>query len=325
MPVSREEVCGAYRLLLGREPESEDVIAAHQAEPDIDSLGRRLLRSEEFRRRLVRETASANAPKWVCTEIPHGLRLWVDLSDAGVSAGCLQGNWEPTETDLILSLLSPGDTFIDVGANIGWFTLLAAHAVGGSGKVYAFEPRTDRRARLEQSIAENGFETRCVVEAAALGTTACDTTLGWVPSERNPGHSFIMPSAPIEGAETIETISVRALDSFNIPGPVRLIKIDVEGAEPQAIAGAMELITRDRPILLLELFPQWLSAVSNITTLDFVNRLRGFGYRVHRLAKYGIGRELFSGDDGIESGGPEYFSVVAMSEADRNCSTPGLT
>jgi FkbM family methyltransferase len=314
--LSREEVSIAYRLILGREPESEATVIAHQAEEKLERLGRRLLTSDEFRHRAATELAASLKPKWVCSEIRHGLKLWLDLSDLGVSAGCLHDNWEPAETEFILSVLAPGDVFLDVGANIGWFSILAAHAVGPEGRVYAFEPREEIHRRLVQSVAANKFEERCHVERVALGAAASETELAWIPSERNPGHSFFAPQVLPEGAELLGRVPVRTIDSFNISPPVRVVKIDVEGAEPQVLDGARGLIARDRPILLLEIFPQWLRTVSSITPETLLASLRETSYRVFRLTETGIGRELHPGDDGAEPGGREYFSVIAISDED---------
>ena len=314
--VSRVDVFQAYRHFLGREPESEDVILAHQVESTLDDLGRRLMRSDEFRRRLLRDVIPGSKPKWVCAEIRYGLKLWVDLNDIGVSAGCLRDDWEQSETDLILSLLCPGDTFIDVGANIGWFTILAAHKVGPNGRVYAFEPRSDRYERLVRSVVENGFEARCIVEKIGLGSAETELDLGWIPEEHNPGHSFLMTAAQIEGSEWIETVRVAPLDSYGIDQTIKVMKIDVEGAEPGVIEGARALIARDHPVLLLEIFPRWLSAVSKTTADIFLDDIRNLGYRIHRLTTFGLGRELHLGDDGVESGHSEYFTIVALSEAD---------
>ena len=314
--LSREEVSIAYRLILGREPESEATVVAHQAEEKLERLGRRLLTSDEFRHRAATELAASLKPKWVCSEICHGLKLWLDLSDLGVSAGCLHDNWEPAETEFILSVLAPGDVFLDVGANIGWFSILAAHAVGPEGRVYAFEPREEIHRRLVQSVAANKFEERCHVERAALGAAASETELAWIPSERNPGHSFFAPQVLPEGAELLGRVPVRTINSLNISPPVRVVKIDVEGAEPQVLDGARGLIARDRPILLLEIFPQWLRTVSNVTPETLLASLRETGYRVFRLIETGIGRELHPGDDGTEPGGREYFNVIAISDED---------
>ncbi|UFN50973.1 FkbM family methyltransferase [Roseomonas sp. OT10] len=312
--ISREEVGAIYGAILGREPESEAAIALAQEAASLTALGQRLLEGEEFRARMAVDVFARS--KWVCTEIRDGLRLWLDLADHGVSLGCLRGSWEPAETDFILAVLEPGDGFIDVGADIGWFSVLAAQAVGPRGRVHAFEPRADLAGRLRQSIADNGFEDRCRVEMIALGAEEGAIDLAWVPDERNPGHSFIVPRSMPEGAVSLGRVPVRPLDALGLDGPVRLIKIDVEGAEPLVLRGAQGLIARDRPILLIELFPYWLGRVSGTTADALLTQLRGWGYRIFHLGQSGIGRELHAGDDGTEPGGPEYFNVVALTEAD---------
>lgn len=314
--VSREDVVAAYRLMLGREPESEAVIEAHRVEQSLDDLSQRILRTPEFRRRISAEVRAPSDPLWICTEIPNGLRLWVDLADQGVSAGCLYGSWEPVETDLLLSVLRPGDTFVDVGANIGWFTILGAHAVGTAGHVHAFEPRADLFDRLKQSVAENRFAERCDLHHLALGKASTELELFWIPEERNPGHSFITSDAPPEGAKQVGKVRVEPLDTIPIGTPVRAMKIDVEGAELQVLLGAADLIERDRPFLLVEIFAKWLNAVGETSPEEVYAWLRARGYRVFKLADTGIGRELHPGEDGYEPNGPEYFSVVALAPRD---------
>jgi FkbM family methyltransferase len=312
--LSRADIEISFQTFLGRAPESEEVIVAHQMEPTLDHLGRRLMRTDEFRRRLHRDASSHQGTNWFCTEIRHGLKLWIDLNDSDVSAGCLRGDWEQAETDLILSLLSPGDTFIDVGASIGWFTVLAAHGVGPDGRVYAFEPRADRHERLTRSVEENGFEARVITEQAAVG--AVETELGCVRAENKPGHGFLMPRPLIESAESFGTSKVLTLDSLAIERSVRVIRIGVEGAEPQVMAGARALIERDHPVLVLEIVPGRLSAMSNTTAAAFFDNVRSSGYHIHCLADYGLGRELRGGEEGVEFGRSENLTVVAIHEAD---------
>ncbi|MBR0650844.1 FkbM family methyltransferase [Roseomonas terrae] len=312
--ITREDVVAIYGAILGREPESEVTVAAAREAASATALGQRLLESEEFRARMAVDVFARS--KWVCAEIRDGLKLWLDLADHGVSLGCLRGAWEPAETDFILTVLEPGDGFIDVGANIGWFSILAAQAVGPQGRVHAFEPRADLSRRLRQSVADNGFDERCRIEAIALGAEEGAIELAWAPDERNPGHSFLVPGAMPEGAVSLGRVPVRPLDALGIEGPVRLIKIDVEGAEPLVLRGAQALIARDRPVLLVEVFPHWLSRVSGTTAEALLTQLREWGYRLFHLGESGIGRELHAGDDGTEPGGPDYFNLVALSAAD---------
>ena len=121
--------------------------------------------------------ATSGDDKWVIAIIRDGLRIWINLRDAHVSRGCLNDRYEPAETDFILSQLTKGDNFLDIGANIGWFTILAAHRVGATGRVIAFEPHSDINAALKNSVAENKFDDRVTVHRLALGAEAGEMEL----------------------------------------------------------------------------------------------------------------------------------------------------
>ena len=79
-----------------------------------------------------------------------------------------EGIWEPHETSLILDLLQPGDTFLDVGANIGYFSILAAAAVGEAGSVMAYEPDPENYRLLQANVELNALRPRVISTAAAL-------------------------------------------------------------------------------------------------------------------------------------------------------------
>src|SRR5664279_1756690 len=100
-----------------------------------------------------------------------GKRMYVDLRDSAVSTNLFVNHvWEPEETNVILGLLHEGDVFVDVGANIGYFTLLASHAVGRTGKVFAFEPGPGNVRLLRKNVEANQcgnvwVEEKAVTEA----------------------------------------------------------------------------------------------------------------------------------------------------------------
>lgn len=290
--LSRQQIVSAYQLILGREPESEAIIEWLGQVEDLDALAMQLFASDEFRRRVATGALPPSAQKWVCAQIRHGLLLWVDLLDAGVGAGVLRDDWEPAETRFVLSQLDRGDCFVDIGANIGWFTVLAAHNVGEAGLVHAFEPRADLIGRLGDSVRANGFRDRCVLHHMALGAEDGEMTLASVPAERNPGHSFLMPSGVVNGAVPLGKVLVRRLDGVGLSRPVKLMKLDVEGAEAMVLAGARELLARDKPIIVAECFPHWLRKVSRIEPGAYFDILRDAGYRIFSLDADGPGNEV---------------------------------
>lgn len=311
--LDRQQVLLAYQLILGREPESEAVIQMVSQAENIDALAMRLFASDEFRLRVSTGALPPGAQKWVCAEIRHGLRLWIDLLDAGVGAGALYDNWEADETRFVLSQLDAGDCFVDIGANIGWFTILAAHKVGKSGLVHAFEPRADLIGRVQDSVNANGFEDRCVLHQMALGAEDAEMTLASVPAERNPGHSFLMPADSVGGAVPLMTVPVRRLDDIALSRPVKLIKLDVEGAEAMVIAGARELLARDKPVIVTEFFPHWLRKVSQVEPQAYLDLFHDAGYRLFNLEAEGPG-DAFEALPNEADRADFAFNLVALPE-----------
>ncbi len=154
--LTRDEVVWGYRYVLGRDPESEAVVSTHAAAmKGVPEFRRALLQSKEF--------ASLNPwfqrPYWVAAPVFGGARLmWIDLSDRYVSQGCLQDSYEIFESQFIRGVLRSEDVFVDIGANVGWYTMLASTIVGDGGHIHAFEPRRPIVDYLQRTAALNGLE-----------------------------------------------------------------------------------------------------------------------------------------------------------------------
>jgi FkbM family methyltransferase len=285
--LTREHVVWAYRLLLDRDPESEDVIAPKLAgSRDTRELRHHLIASAEFREK-NRDYAHTNDRTIVIRELetPYGpLRLFVDLADHVIGLNIVRGRYEAPEIELVRRLLKPGDTAVDVGAHIGFFTMQMAATVGASGRVYAFEPFAPNAELLERSIVENRFETRVAFSRAAVGATSGTAALTFPVETLNSGGAYLLRNgtAPLTGNLTA-TVPLVALDDLDLRRPVRFIKMDVEGAEPQVIRGAARLLKEDRPVILSELHPVQLERASGVTTDEFLEQLRSAGYQPHDL------------------------------------------
>src|SRR3954466_15212703 len=128
--LTREHVVWAYRLLLDRDPESEDVIAPKLAGSRTTAeLRHPLMTSGEFRDKNP-DFAHTNDSTVVIREIAPGVRLFIDLSDHVIGLGILRGHYEREEIEFVRSALNAGDTAIDVGGHIGFFTMQMAAMVG---------------------------------------------------------------------------------------------------------------------------------------------------------------------------------------------------
>ena len=288
--LTRDHVVWAYRLLLDRDPESEDVIGPKLAgSANTAELRHHLITSAEFRQKNP-DFAQTNERTVVIKEIAPGVRLFIDLSDHVIGLNILRGRYEQDEIALVRTLLRPGDTAIDVGGHIGFFTMQMAVLVGAGGRVYAFEPLDSNAELLERSIAENRLGDRVVVQRAAVGAAPGPATLTFPAETLNSGGAYLLRggTSPLTGNQTRQ-IPVVALDHVDIKRPVRLIKMDVEGAEPQVLTGAEGLLRADRPVILSELHPVQLDRASGVTADAFLAQARALGYRAHVIEHGAVG------------------------------------
>src|SRR5262245_17548711 len=292
--LTREHVVWAYRLLLDRDPESEDVIGPKLAgSRDTRELRNHLITSAEFRDK-NRDYAHTNDRTIVIKEIGAGdgcVRLFVDLSDHVIGLNIVRGAYERDEVTYARHFLRPGDTALDLGAHVGFFAVQMAAMVGPAGRVYAFEPFDANAELLERSIVENRFEGRLSVRRAAVGAASGSATLTFPVETLNSGGAYLLRegTAPLTG-NLEKQVPVVALDDIELPHPVRFIKMDVEGAEPQVLDGAKRLMKHDRPVILSELHPTQLQRSSGVTGDEFLAQVRGFGYRAHDLCGQPIDR-----------------------------------
>jgi FkbM family methyltransferase len=291
--LTREHVIWAYRLLLDRDPENDDVIGPKLAGSNTTAeLRHHLITSLEFREKNP-DFAHTNDSTVVIKEVAPGVRLFIDLSDHTIGLNILRGQYEQDEIQFVRGMLKPGDCAVDVGAHIGFFTMQMAAAVGSDGHVYAFEPLDSNADLLEQSIAENGFGGRVHFQRAAAGAAPGTATLTFPAETLNSGGAYLLRdgTAPLAGNRKKE-VPVVALDALDLQRPVRFIKMDVEGAEPQVLRGAATLLQRDRPLILSELHPTQLERASGISPDQYLAQIAAFGYRAHRIEHGAIGAAI---------------------------------
>ncbi len=176
-------------------------------------------------------------------------KMYVDTTDISISSHLLlEGYWEMWVTMAMLGLVRPGMVAVDVGANLGYFTLLFADLVGAAGRVYAFEPNPAIRRRLTQSVLVNGFSPRTTVHGEPLSGEVGDRVRLIVP-ENEPGGAHIVPEndAGDEGTPVLTT----TIDEVVGDGPVDFIKIDAEGAEQNIWRGMRHLLARGQKLTVV--------------------------------------------------------------------------
>ncbi len=164
------------------------------------------------------------------------------------------GIWEPYETSLVLSLLRPGDVFIDVGANVGYFSVVAASVVGAQGAVFAFEPDPDNCRLLRANAGLNGLDDRIFVVEAALSDVSGPGEL-FLSADNLGDHQIYA------GDEQRSSVPVALLDGGKyLAGRLQridLLKVDTQGSEYQVMAGLAPLLKElaRPPRIIIELTP----------------------------------------------------------------------
>lgn len=191
------------------------------------------------------------APDRVVCEMRGGYRLVLHPNADRLERRLYDARtYEPATLALFDAVLRAGDTVVDVGANIGLMTLHAATCVGERGRVIAIEPHPNYHRRLVANAALNGLENVAAVRMAA-GAESGQSTLYDVPSVNIGRSSLIVPDAPHAAAAMVEVAPLDAILARQRAGPVRVLKIDVEGFELQVLRGARALLAA-APIVCME-------------------------------------------------------------------------
>lgn len=183
-----------------------------------------------------------------------GFDIFVRLDDWAVGFSiALRGQYEPGVTAVFRDILKPGMTAVDVGANVGFFSLLASHCVGPTGTVIAYEPGPHNRELIQRSAQYNNFNIQLHPAAVADKPGTAHFTF-----DDSNGQITTNPSA-----NTITVPTVTLDDHLAHLPEIHLVKIDVEGAEPLVLQGMAKLLDQHHPALVIEVFPKAIQDVSH--------------------------------------------------------------
>lgn len=197
----------------------------------------------------------------VLTQLVDGHKIFVDSRDVSIAPHLiLDGYWEDWISDVARAELRPGMKVVEVGANVGYYTLLISKAIGPSGRLISFEADPEMAKLVHANIAINGYSDRAHCIEAAVCDQSQDQTF-YRKRDFKGGSSLVdLQEVAKSQHDAIDIITVpgvtldEALVAF---GPVDFMKIDAEGAELRILQGAAEVLSRSRHIrMIIEFHPE---------------------------------------------------------------------
>ncbi|MFI1826631.1 FkbM family methyltransferase [Streptomyces sp. NPDC020412] len=222
-------------------------------------------------------------PRRRVVEARFGARYATDSRDLIQRYISLFGVWEPHMTHWLQGRLRPGDVFVDVGANVGYYAILGSQLVGRGGRVVAIEASPDFHRRLLQHVALNQCENVRAVNSAVSDRHA---TLSFsLVSSRNTGANSIVPyDGPVESTFEMAAYPLGELLEPDEIARARVIKIDVEGAEGSVVRGLAPLLGRLRQDveIAVEVTPERMARLGDDVD-ELLTTLRDHGFHTYRL------------------------------------------
>jgi FkbM family methyltransferase len=184
--------------------------------------------------------------------------------------------WEPHVTSVFRRLIKPGDHVVDIGANVCYFTMLAASLVGPTGLVTAFEPNSENCRLILASADRNSFRH------VDLVPVALDYKRGWEHFSTHVGSNGGIRRSDIDGiiADAGLIVPTFPLDML-IEHSVDFLKIDIEGAEYRALQGAARILDEDQPIVCSEFSVEMTERVSGVPAREYLDLFTKRGYQIN--------------------------------------------
>lgn len=189
--------------------------------------------------------------------------------------------YEAFQTELIKKQIKYDDVVLDLGANIGYYTLIFAKLAGQNGKIFAFEPDPGNFSLLQKNLQINHYHNVTVINKAVSDK---NEKIRLYLSENNQGDHRIYDS--FDDHQSVEIETIRLDDYFeNYPGKINFIKMDIQGAEGGAVKGMIQLLQKNRNLkIVTEFWPGGLKRFG-VEPGEFLNLLTNQGFRIYHIDK----------------------------------------
>jgi FkbM family methyltransferase len=296
-----EDIIAAYRLFLKRAPDPEGLEHYRQlvaSGASLDRLISSFVNSDEYRRLIASESEITSVDLggyFVCV-----LRSETDFGRGII----LTKQYEPHVRGAISSLLSAGQTFVDIGANVGCISFLAAKLVGPSGKVISIEPNRDNAQLLYAGIILNEFDNVQVLPYAASNARAVFALTG------GTSNTYLVPPGSDKGSRQY-TQSIVLDEELAQLAAIDFVKMDIEGHEPLALQGFSTLIRKHQPILLTEFNPYCLTNIQHIPPIDYLEQVLEYYSSLHVITTFGDSITFTNADELMKYWSKRNAEIVA--------------
>ena len=192
-------------------------------------------------------------PKGLIQVAVEGASLWMNADDEGIARPLLlKGTFEEDETALVKRLLQPGMQVADIGANVGYYTVLTSRLVGPSGRVFAFEPAPKNFELLLKNLETNGCRNVRPFQVALSSQSGTGTLYLDGSATGNPSMSG--DNVPDKAGE-VQVQTVTLDEALSGEAPIDFLKIDVQGAEGHVLRGAQRVLAQAKLAILIEIWP----------------------------------------------------------------------
>lgn len=225
----------------------------------------------------------------------NSIKIKVDLLEEIGTHVFLYGVWEPVNTKFFIQLLKPGMICYDIGANIGYYTLIFARAVGESGSVLSFEPISSVRKSLVENVVLNNYSHIVKVIDTALSDTESEIEMYLGDASNMGTSSFARPKNFSGKSETVKTLLLDNLikrdNLYKLPD---VLKIDVEGAELKVLRGMNTLLSTNSIDIFVEIHDWTLKKQGDSAkqVFDYLASLSYKGYLIRRKGLIPIDKNI---------------------------------
>tara|TARA_Y100001949_G_scaffold79296_1_gene67084 strand:- start:766 stop:1608 length:843 start_codon:yes stop_codon:yes gene_type:complete len=208
--------------------------------------------------------------------------------------------YEPNQTEIVKKYVHEGDIVVDIGAHVGYYTLLMAQLVGKNGKVYSFEPDPVNFQLLKKSVEINGFENVVLIQKAVSNITdKVKLFLG----DNDSAINRIYDAKLGDAKESIDVESIRIDEYFKENDElVNFIKIDSEGSEVKIINGMKQFLSRNQELVMMTEFFPFLIKKSGDEPNQYLKSLEKSGFSLYNILDKNEKTNKINSENFLESG-----------------------